>query len=140
MQPLAIAEDVLSSREIEASIFHGRSSPYDPINLARPIKDMAFINAIGFAPSTGPIRPNDRQPARPSRLRSASRATGRDGSTFRVSALNPERRPPVSAWKSIVASPSAGPLAGRAATTDHRPAGREGDIVAGPGTDGHRHL
>jgi hypothetical protein len=33
MQPLATAEDVLRSfREIETSIFHGSTSPYDLIN------------------------------------------------------------------------------------------------------------
>jgi hypothetical protein len=51
MQPLATAEDALRSfREIETSIFHGRTSPDDRMNPILLIKDLGFMNAVG-APS-----------------------------------------------------------------------------------------
>ena len=139
MQPLATAEDGLSFREIETSVFHGRTSPCDPIGLAHLVKDMAFISAVG-APSLGRSDSIERPTGRPTEPPPTGRVIGGGGKTFRESALSPGRRSSVSGWKPIVASPSAGPLAGRAVTTDHRPTGRERELAARTGADGHRQL
>jgi anti-anti-sigma factor len=78
MQPLATAKDVPRSfREIETSIFHGRTSPDDLINPIHLIKDMGFMNAVGApSPDLGPIGRVGGQSRRPQGNR-AGRPTGR---------------------------------------------------------------
>jgi hypothetical protein len=72
MQPLATAEDVLRSfREIEPSIFHGRTSPDDRMNPIPLIKDLGFRNAVG-APSLDRSRPTGRRTTDGSADRAAS--------------------------------------------------------------------
>jgi anti-anti-sigma factor len=78
MQPLATAEDVLRSfREIETSIFPGRTSPDDLINPNDLIKDIGFMNAVEApSPDLGPIGRVGGQSRLPQGNR-AGRPTGR---------------------------------------------------------------
>ena len=113
MQPLATAQSALSCREIETSVFYGHTSSYDPTNLTHLIKDMAFIN-VSRAPSLDPSDSTERPTGRRTEPPPIGRAGDRRAwKIIRESALNSERRSPVSGRK---------------------------PIVAGDGTDGHRHL